>query len=66
MVVSVEQIKAELVDMPQEQQDQLAAFLVHLRHQRDPNVRREITNRIDDHNPANWLSLSELKEKWKD
>jgi hypothetical protein len=63
--VSVDQIKAELADMPQEQQDHLAAFLVHLRHQRDVNTRREITNRIDDRDPANWLSLNELKEKWK-
>jgi hypothetical protein len=64
--VSFEEIKTELAEMPQEQQDQLAAFLVHLRHQRDPRIGREISKRIDDRSPNNWLTLNELKEKWKD
>jgi hypothetical protein len=64
--VSVDQIKTELADLPQEQQDHVAAFLVHLRHQRDAQVKQQITKRIDDKNPENWLSLNELKERWKD
>ena len=64
--MSLDQIKKEVADLPLEQQDHLAAFLVHLRHQRDPNVRHEITKGISDQNPENWLSLNELKDKWKD
>lgn len=64
--VSLENIKTEIAGMPQEHQDQLAAYLVHLRHQRDPTILAEIRTKIEDKDPANWLSLDELKEKWKD
>ena len=64
--VSLENIKTEIAGMPQELQDQLAAYLVHLRHQRDPKIPAEIRTRIEDKDPANWLSLDVLKERWKD
>jgi hypothetical protein len=62
----MDEIKTGLAELPQEQQDHLAAFLVHLRHQRDAHVSQEITTRISDRNPQNWLTLNELKEKWKE
>ncbi len=65
-VMSLEDIKAEVAVMPEEQQDKLAAFLVHLRHRREMNSREAITTRIDDKDPENWVSLDELREKWKD
>jgi hypothetical protein len=64
--MSLEAIKSEMAKMPREEQDHLAAYLVHLRHQRDPAVSRQIAKNIDDKNPESWLSLNELKEKWKD
>ena len=64
--MSLDEIKAQLAGLPQTQQDHLAAYLVHLRHQRDAEARREITERIDDKNPDHWVPLSELREKWKD
>jgi hypothetical protein len=64
--VSLEDIKNEMANMPPQHQDQLAAYLVHLRHQRDPKICAEIQSRIEDRDPANWLSLDELKERWKD
>ena len=64
--MSLEEIKTELAEMPEEQQNHLAAYLVHLRHLKNAEVRREITQRIDDKNPAHWLSPVELREKWKD
>jgi guanyl-specific ribonuclease Sa len=63
--MSLEEIKSGLAGLPQEQQDYLAAYLVHLRHQRDAGTRREITARIDDQNPDHWVSLGGLKEKWE-
>jgi len=42
--MSIEQIKAEVAEMPEEQQNQLMAYMVHLRHERDPQARREITS----------------------
>jgi hypothetical protein len=64
--MSLEKIKAEIAQMPKEQQDQLAAYLVHLRHQRDPEISAEIRTKIDDTDRAKWLSLDELREDWKD
>ena len=64
--MSLEEIKTCVAEMPQDQQDHLAAYLVHLRHQQDTRIRQEITARIDDKNPEQWISLSELRENWKD
>lgn len=64
--MSLEEIKTELAEMPREQQDHLVAYLVHLRHQRDATIPREIATRIDDKDSKNWVSLDDLKEKWKD
>jgi len=64
--VSVEQIKSELAELPEEQQNQLAAYLVHLRHQRNALARKEFSGRIDDSNPTPWISPAELRDKWKD
>ncbi len=64
--MTLDQIKAELASMPVKQQDHLAAYLVHLRHMRDPMVRRDIAQKIDDRDPSHWLSPDQLKESWKD
>ena len=52
--------------MSEEQQDRLAAYLVHLRHKRNPEIMKEITDRIDDRDANQWISLDELKKVWKD
>jgi len=64
--MSLEEIKVEVAEMALEQQDHLAAYLVHLRHQRDAKCRAEITARIDDKDPAKWVSLDALREHWKE
>ena len=64
--MSLQEIKSGLAELPQEQQDHLAAYLVHLRHQRDAGLRREITTRLDDKNPDHWVSIDQLREQWKD
>jgi hypothetical protein len=64
--VSVQEIKSGLAGLPQEAQDHLAAYLVHLRHQRDAGLRGEISSRLDDKNPDHWVSVDQLREQWKD
>lgn len=64
--MSLEEVKTQIARLPTDQQDQLAAFLVHLRHRRSPGALAETSARLDDNNPASWLCLDELKEKWKD
>ena len=62
LAMSLEEIKTELAEMPQDQQDHLAAYLTHLRHQRDASIRHEIRHGTT----TETLPVGELKEKWKD
>jgi hypothetical protein len=64
--VSFKEIKNGLAELPEEQQDQLAAYLVHLRHRRDARLSRELSSRLDDKNPDHWVSTDQLREHWKD
>ncbi len=36
--MSLEDLKTEVADLPREEQDQLAAYLQHLRHQRETRI----------------------------
>lgn len=64
--MSLEEIKTQLAELPIDRQDEIAAYLVHLRHLRSPGLAAEIASKIADKNPANWLSVDQLREKWKD
>jgi hypothetical protein len=64
--VGLQEIKSGLAELPQDAQDHLAAYLVHLRHQRDAGLRQEIASRLGDKNPDHWVSVDQLREKWKD
>ena len=46
-----------------EEQAKLLGFLVHLRSRREPDYRREITERRDDKNPKNWVSIEEFERR---
>ena len=45
------------------QQDELAAFLLHLRLRRDPAWRIEMTRRIDDNDPTHWTTLEDWEKE---
>jgi hypothetical protein len=60
--MSMAELMREVEALPPEQQKQLAAFLLHLRLQHDDAWRTEMARRIDDKNPANWVSLEDLKK----
>jgi hypothetical protein len=64
--MTLEQLRTEIKAMPAREQDELAAYLVHLRHQRDTSIATEIARKIDDKNPANWITLEELRGKWRE
>jgi hypothetical protein len=64
--MSINQIKEQMATLPEEQQDQLAAYLVHLRHLRDPQLRKEMAERIDDRDPSHWVTVEQLKQHWKE
>jgi hypothetical protein len=61
--MSMAELMREVADLPPERQNELAAFLLHLRLQRDPAWRTELTRRIDDKNPDHWVSLEDWKRE---
>ncbi len=68
--MSVKEIKEQLATLPRRDQDEVVAYLFHLRHRDDPDYNREIDRRLDDRNSVNWLSIDDfealLERKGKD
>ena len=60
--MSMAEIMREVAEWPAERQHELAAFLLHLRLEKDSAWRSEMTRRIDDKNPANWVALPDWKK----
>jgi hypothetical protein len=54
-------VEKEVASWSPEDQDSLAAYLTVLRLKRSPDHIQELTCRLDDRDPANWVSLSEIK-----
>ncbi len=61
--MSMAELMREAANLPAERQDELAAYLLNLRLKRDPAWRAELTHRINDKNPDNWVSLEEWKRE---
>lgn len=61
--MSMAELMREVATLPPERQKELAAFLLHLRLQHDEEWRKEMGRRIDDQNPANWVSLEDWKKE---
>lgn len=59
--MSVEEIKNSLATLSSAERDQISAYLLHLRNSADPEYRTELTARLNDKNPAHWLSLKEFE-----
>lgn len=62
--MSLAQIKHEARELSPDEQGELMAFLASIQIASDDDVRAEFTRKIDDKNPANWMSLDELKQRW--
>lgn len=61
--MSVLEIKREIAKLPTEERRELAAFLVTLRHGETKEFREKMARKIDDKDPANWVSLEELDRR---
>ena len=60
--MTVVDLQKEIASLEPDAQDHLAAFIVHLRHERDPEYSRELERRLDDRDPKNWVPLEDLEE----
>ncbi len=59
--MSMAELMRAVASLSAAQQNELAAYLLHLRLQHDLAWRAEMTRRIDDTDPAHWTTL----EDWK-
>lgn len=59
--MNLEIVEKEVATWPPEDQDRLAAYLTVLRLKRSPDHIQELTRRLDDREPANWVSLDDVK-----
>jgi len=61
--MSMAELMREVAALPPGRQNELAAFLLHLRLQHDPAWKAEMARRIDDKDPAHWVSLEDWKKE---
>ena len=65
--MDLDEIKTKVAGMSEDQQDHLVAYLIHLRHQRDAvAITQAIPPGNGDKDTTNWISLDQLKDRWKD
>jgi hypothetical protein len=63
--MSMAELMRTIAELPSKRQNELAAFLLHLRLQHDSAWRSKMTRHIDDRNPKNWVRLEDLKRALK-
>jgi mRNA-degrading endonuclease RelE of RelBE toxin-antitoxin system len=54
--MSVQEIKEQLAVLPRNEQDEVMAYLFHLRHAHDRDYESQIERRLNDKDSAHWLS----------
>ena len=64
--VDLNEIQKAAAKLSELQQRQLAAFLTKLRLERVSSIIEELSRRLDDKDPANWISLADAKESLGD
>ena len=61
--MSVQEIKEKLATLPRSQQDEVIAFLFHLRHAEDTDYQNRIGRRLQDKESSHWLSPDEFERR---
>ena len=61
--MSVEEIKKGLTTLSEVEQQEVTAFLFHLRHSNDPDYQDVVSQRLADKNPSNWLTPDEFEKQ---
>lgn len=64
--MDLNEIQEAAAKLSELQQRKLAAFLTKLRLERDPSILEDLARRLDDKDPANWISLADAKESLGD
>ena len=61
--MSIAELKTEVDRLTPEERKQLTAYLVTKNRPLDPGLRRKLTQKIDDNDPAHWLTLEEFGKR---
>ena len=61
--MSVQELKTQIAGLPRRAQDELMAFLFHIRHADDDEYQRGISGRLGDRDPSRWLSPDEFERE---
>ena len=61
--VSIQEIKNQLATLPRKEQDEVIAFLFHLRHADDVDYQSAISRRLQDKDRSHWLSPDEFERE---
>jgi hypothetical protein len=61
--MSVEELKKALTSLSAGEQNEISAFLFHLRHRTDDAFQKELTSRMADKEPAHWLTPEEFERR---
>jgi hypothetical protein len=62
-VMSVEELKKTVATLSPGEQNELTAFLFHLRHRGDVAYQGKLKARVDDKDPSHWLRPEEFEER---
>jgi hypothetical protein len=61
--MSVEELKKSVATLSPGEQDELTAFLFHLRHRGDTAYSATLAGRMTDKDPAHWLTPEEFERR---
>jgi len=61
--MTMQQLKKQVAELSFEKQTELAAYLVRLRNQRDPQDQRLTTKRLADTNRRHWLTPDAFEKR---
>jgi hypothetical protein len=61
--MSVQEIKDKLASLPRKEQDEVIAFLFHLRHAGDADYQSSVSRRLQDSEASHWLSPDEFERE---
>jgi hypothetical protein len=62
--MSVHEIKSSLQSLNEQELKEISIYIRQLRNAADLGHRTMLAERLDDKNPANWVSLDELKRRY--
>jgi hypothetical protein len=61
--MSIAELKAEVDRLTPEEREELRAYLRMKYRPLDPEIRRKLTEKINDNDPAHWLTLEEFGKR---